>query len=371
MTVLGWDFSADREAALDRAYMRRALSLARRGWGQTAPNPMVGAVIVRDGGVVGEGYHPRYGESHAEVTALQAAGQRARGATMYVTLEPCAHFGKTPPCVDAILAAGVRRVVIATEDPNPIATGGRERLARAGVAVTIGVEETRAREQNAIFLHTQTSRRAWVTLKLAMSLDGAIADARGSSRWITGRAARRAAHWLRAGHDALAVGIGTVLADDPRLTVRGVRAPRVPPIRIVFDRQARLPLDSRLARTARRTSTLVIAERPLSARVRALHQQGIDVMRSSSLHDALVELRQRDVRSVLVEGGARLAGALVERALVDRLIIFHAPVLLGAGALPAFVFASAVTLSDAPRFVPVERHRLGDDIMTVYAPRPS
>jgi diaminohydroxyphosphoribosylaminopyrimidine deaminase/5-amino-6-(5-phosphoribosylamino)uracil reductase len=351
--------------------MRRALALARRGWGQTAPNPMVGAVIVREGGVIAEGYHRRYGAPHAEVEALQLAGARARGATMYVTLEPCAHHGKTPPCVDAILAAGVGRVVIATRDPNPVAAGGRERLTRAGIEVVVGVEEPRAREHNAIFLHTQTSRRAWVTLKLAMSIDGAIADADGRSRWITGAESQRAVHWLRAGHDAAGVGIGTAIADDPALTVRHVRSPRVPPTRIVFDREARLPLESTLVRTARETATLVVAHQPAPARVRALRARGVPVIDAPTLGEALVALRARDIRSVLVEGGARLAGALVESALVDRLIIFHAPVLLGAGALPAFVFAAPAELQHARRFVPVERHRFGDDLMTVYAPRDS
>jgi diaminohydroxyphosphoribosylaminopyrimidine deaminase/5-amino-6-(5-phosphoribosylamino)uracil reductase len=351
--------------------MRRALTLARRGWGQTAPNPMVGAVVVREGRVVGEGYHRRYGEPHAEVDALAVAGPKARGATLYVTLEPCAHHGKTPPCVDAIIAAGVRRVVIATPDPNPIAAGGHERLARAGIDVVVGVEEARAREHNAIFLHTQTSRRAWVTVKLAMSIDGAIADAHGRSRWFTGSAARRATHWLRAGHDAVAVGIGTALADDPTLTVRDGPPPRVPPARIVFDRAARLPLESTLVRTARQTPTFVVARQPPAARARALRARGVTVIDAPTPGDALVELRALAIRSVLVEGGARLAGALVERALVDRLIIFHAPVLLGAGALPAFVFAAPAMLEHARRFAPVERHRFGDDLMTVYAPRES
>ena len=349
--------------------MRRALALARRGWGQTAPNPMVGAVVVREGRIVGEGYHRRYGERHAEVEALVGAAKRARGATLYVTLEPCAHHGQTPPCVDAIIAAGVRRVVIATRDPNPVAAGGHERLTRAGIDVVIGVEERRAREHNAIFLHTQTSRRAWVTLKLALSIDGAIADAYGRSRWITGSAARRATHWLRAGHDAVAVGIGTAVADDPALTVRHVPAPRVPPTRIVFDREARLPLDSTLVRGARETPTLIVAHQAAAARVRALRARGVTVIDAPTPADALVALRALDICSVLVEGGARLAGSLVERALVDRLIIFHAPVLLGAGALPAFVFAAPAALERARRFVPVERHRFGDDLMTVYAPR--
>ncbi|NUQ19755.1 MAG: bifunctional diaminohydroxyphosphoribosylaminopyrimidine deaminase/5-amino-6-(5-phosphoribosylamino)uracil reductase RibD, partial [Gemmatimonadaceae bacterium] len=200
--------------------MRRALALARRGWGQTAPNPMVGAVVVRDGEVVGEGYHARAGEEHAERIALTAAGARARGATLYLTLEPCNHTGRQPPCAPMVAAAGLRRVVIAARDPNPEAAGGIELLERAGVEVVVGVEEDAARELNAAFFHRFASDRPWVILKLAVSLDGAIADAARSRGWLSGRAARREVHRLRAGCDAIAVGIGTAIADDPLLTVR-------------------------------------------------------------------------------------------------------------------------------------------------------
>src|SRR4051812_28976138 len=206
----------------DRVYMRRALDLARRGWGQTAPNPMVGAVVVRDGEVVGEGYHARFGEEHAEVAALREAGDRARGATLFVTLEPCAHHGKTPPCADAVIAAGVKRVLMAIADPNPQAAGGAERLRAAGVDVDVGMEASEARELNAAFLHAFTSNRPWLILKLATSLDGAIADGARqhgtAGRWLTGEEARRDVHHMRAGVDAVAVGVGTVIADDPMLT---------------------------------------------------------------------------------------------------------------------------------------------------------
>jgi diaminohydroxyphosphoribosylaminopyrimidine deaminase/5-amino-6-(5-phosphoribosylamino)uracil reductase len=347
--------------------MRRALSLARRGWGQTAPNPMVGAVVVRDGAVVGEGYHARYGEPHAEVVALRAARELARGATVYVTLEPCAHFGKTPPCVDALIAAGVARVVVATRDPNPEAAGGLDRLRTAGIAVTVGVEEERARELNAPFFHAHTSPRPWVTLKLAVSLDGAIADAAGRSQWITGPRSRRVVHHLRAGSDAVGVGLGTLLADDPSLTVRDVPAPRVPPRRIIFDRYARTPLDARVVRTARDVPTIVVSVSPDPARARALEAAGVQILAAPTPELALEQLAREGVRSLLVEGGARLAGTLLERALVHRLIIFQAPVLLGAGALAAFAYAPSMVIGDAPRFRVLERRALGDDTMTVYA----
>jgi diaminohydroxyphosphoribosylaminopyrimidine deaminase/5-amino-6-(5-phosphoribosylamino)uracil reductase len=353
--------------------MRRALSLARRGWGQTAPNPMVGAVVVRDDAVVGEGYHARFGGDHAEVAALRAAGEHSLGATVYVTLEPCAHFGKTPPCVDALIAARVGRVVIAARDPNPTAGGGLERLRAAGIAVETGVEEERARELNAPFFNAFVSARPWVTLKLALSIDGAIADAHGRSKWITGPRSRRAVHRLRAGHDAIAVGIGTVLADDPSLTVRGVRAPRVAPRRIVFDRRLRIPVDAQLVRTASEVPTLVVADAETAepTRVAALERSGVEVVHAASMDDALAQLRARDIRSLLVEGGARLAGVLLERAAVDRLIIFRAPVWLGAGALNAFAYAPSVGLGSAPRLAILEQRQFGDDAMTVYAVRDS
>jgi diaminohydroxyphosphoribosylaminopyrimidine deaminase/5-amino-6-(5-phosphoribosylamino)uracil reductase len=353
--------------------MRRAIDLARRGHGQTAPNPMVGAVIVRDGAVVGEGYHARYGEAHAEVAALRAAGDRARASTVYVSLEPCAHTGKTPPCADALVAAGVARVVIAARDPNPVAGGGAERLRAAGVEVVEGVEEGAARELNAPFFHalesTGEQRRPWVTLKLALSIESAISDAEGSSRWITGVEARAVAHELRAGSNAVAVGIGTVILDDPLLTVRDAPAPRVPPLRVVFDRRARTPLSSRLVAGAREIPTVVVVDDPDPDAARALVEAGVELLHAGSLESALEELARRDVRSLLVEGGARLAGAFLERALVDRLIIFRGAVLLGCGARGAFAHVPSMSIAGAPRFRVLERRALGDDTMITYAVR--
>lgn len=378
-----WDFAlasdgspphalAERERD-DAAFMRRAIELARGGWGQTAPNPMVGAVVVRDGKVVGEGYHARFGEPHAEVAALRAAGELARGSTVYVSLEPCAHVGKTPPCADALIAAGVRRVVIAARDPNPVAGGGVERLRAAGVEVVEGVETEAARELNAAFFHAHESprahRRPWVTLKLALSIDSAVADSEGGSRWITGPEARAAAHELRAGSDAVAVGIGTVLADDPFLTVRDAPAPRVPPLRVVFDSRARTPLSSRLVASARDVPTILVVREPAPDAACALEKAGVELLQASSLEAALEELARRDVRSLLVEGGARLAGAFLERALVNRLIIFRGAVLLGSGARGAFAHVPSMSIAGAPRFRVLERRALGDDTMITYAVR--
>jgi diaminohydroxyphosphoribosylaminopyrimidine deaminase / 5-amino-6-(5-phosphoribosylamino)uracil reductase len=361
--VRGPALALARAARADHAWMRKALALAERGWGQTAPNPMVGAVVVRDGAAVGKGFHAKFGEAHAEVAALAAAGGRARGATMYVTLEPCNHHGKTPPCVDALIAAGVSRVVAAARDPGRESGGGAERLRAAGIEVEFGVEEKPARELNAPFFFAASgTTRPWVTLKLAVSIDGGIAGVPGSPRWLTGEAARKYVHRLRAQSDAIAVGIGTALADDPLLTVRQGRRPRVAPLRVVFDRSARLPLGSRLVKTARRVSALVMTEHADAGAVGALEAKGVLTERAPDMLAKLELLHQRGVRSLLVEGGSVLAGALLAAKVVDRLIIFQAPVLLGAGALPAFS-----GMPSASRLAVVERREFGEDLMTVYA----
>lgn len=358
--------SADAES-VDATHMRRALDLALRGWGQTAPNPLVGAVLVGDAQVVGEGWHAKYGHEHAEVMALRSAGPRARGATLYVTLEPCAHTGQTPPCVEAIIAAGVARVVMPLRDPHPVARGGVERLQAAGIEVMVGVEAGAATELNAAFLFGLHGDRPWVTLKLAVSLDGAVADAARSRGWLTGEAARREVHRLRAGSDAIAVGIGTVLADDPLLTVRHDPVPRVPPLRVVFDRQARLPTESQLVRTAQAGPVLVIAREPHATSAARLVGAGVEILSVPQLAQALRLLHRRGVRSLLLEGGPRLAGAFLEEAAVDRVVIFQAPVVLGAGAEPAFAFAPSAKVSAAPRWPVVARRSFGDDLMTIYA----
>jgi diaminohydroxyphosphoribosylaminopyrimidine deaminase/5-amino-6-(5-phosphoribosylamino)uracil reductase len=347
----------------ERAWMRRALVLAERGWGQTAPNPMVGAVVVRDGVIVGKGFHAKFGDPHAEIMALAEAGERARGATMVVTLEPCNHHGKTPPCVDALIAAGVMRVVCAVRDPGRESAGGAERLRAAGIEVEFGIEEAAARELNAPFFFAATgATRPWVTLKLAVSLDGAIAGAPGGPRWLTGELARKYVHRLRANSDAVAVGIGTALADDPQLTVRHGKRPRIAPLRVVFDRSARLPLSSKLVKTARRIPTLVMTDQADAAAARTLESKGVTVETAPDIGPKLEVLRRRGVRSLLVEGGSILSGALLGAKAVDRLVIFQAPVLLGSGALPAFSGVSGME-----RLMVVERREFGPDLMTVFA----
>lgn len=364
--------TGDAQAREDRRWMRRALALARRGWGRTAPNPLVGAVLVRDGRLVAAGWHAEWGGPHAEAMALAAAGSAARGATCYVTLEPCAHTGRTPPCADALVAAGVARVVYAVPDPNPLAAGGAARLRAAGLVVTTAVESAAAAALNAPFLHVvRGAPRPYVTLKLARSLDGALAPASGS-RWLTGPLARRWVHRARAQADAVAVGIGTVLADDPALTVRDVPAPRVAPLRVVFDRRLRLPLDSRLVRTTDEAPVLVFAapDAP-DRRAAALRDAGVTVERVPDLAAALVALRQRGVGHLLCEGGGHVAGALLADGLVDHLAILQSPLALGAGAVPAFS-GEVARLAQAPACFRVAAHRrLGPDLLTQYVPAAS
>lgn len=347
--------------------MDRALELAWRGWGRVAPNPLVGAVLVRDGTVVGEGWHAEYGGLHAETTALQAAGEAARGATIYSTLEPCNHQGKQGPCTEALLAAGVTRVVAAAPDPNPIAAGGAERLRGAGVTVDIGVRDEFARAQNAIFFHQfRHPSRPFIALKLATTLDGHIADSSGRSRWISGPQARDYVHWLRAGFDAIGVGGHTARFDDAALTVRGPIRPRREPRRIVFTRYGDLPPNLRLVATAAQVPTILVTESPKpSPRHAALADAGVQIMRADSLTDALERLKQAGITSMLIEGGGRLAGALLAAGLVDRYYWIQSPVWLGNTGIPAVAGLPGTSLVEAERWITTERRGLGQDTLLV------
>jgi len=356
----------------DAGWMRRALELAPRGWGRTAPNPMVGCVVVRDGRVVGEGWHAEYGGPHAEVEALRQAGDQARGATAYVTLEPCAHHGKTPPCTEALIAAGVARVVYAAADPDPDAAGGAGVLRAAGIECAGGVEEGTARDQNAVFFHARSpagGSRPFVALKLALSADARIADLERRSVWITGEEARAETHRLRAGFDAVAVGIGTALADDPQLTVRGPVVPRVTPARVVLDRELRLPVASTLARGAGEAPVVVVAdvEAP-TAREAALAAAGVRVLRAPEGIDRTLEtLRQAGFRSMFVEGGAEVAGSLLRAGVVDRLYLFYAPLFLGPRGLSPFDALESPPIGRAPRWRRIETVAFGADTLVTLA----
>ena len=355
-------------AHLDARFMRRALALAARGAGNVSPNPLVGAVVVQGSRTVGEGWHAHYGGDHAEVAALRAAGENARGATMYVSLEPCNHTGKTPPCVNAIIEAGIKRVVFAVSDPNPVASGGQQALRAAGIEVVGGTLQIEATELNQWFLFSaRGAKRPWVSLKLALSLDGAVVDASRERAWLTGPKARKAVHAMRASADAIGIGIGTALADDPLLTVRDVALPRVVPTRVVFDRAARLPLDSHLVKSSAEGPVIVVAAGQSLGRESALRAAGVDVITAVDLAAALEALRERGTRHLLVEGGAVVASAFMAAGLVDRLIIFQAPVILGRDAVGAFGGVAPQRALSAPRLRVVSRKAFGPDMMTVYA----
>lgn len=347
--------------------MQHALDLAWRGWGRVHPNPLVGAVVLDGGEAVGEGWHAEYGARHAEPIALGAAGPRARGATLVVTLEPCAHQGQQPPCVDAILRAGIRRVVAALPDPNPVAAGGAARLREAGIPVELGLERDAAEAQNAAFLHRLSNpERPFVALKLATSLDGRIADFEGRSRWISGSAARGYVHWLRAGFDAIGVGGRTARADDPSLTVRGAVTPRVPPGRVIFDAAGDLPGSLGLVRSASEVPTFVVASPQAPAtRLTALERAGVRVVVAPSLGEGLAALRAAGISSLLVEGGGRLAGTLIGNGLCDRFYWIQSPVWLGDRGVPAMAGLPSEPIARAERWRTVERRALGQDTLLV------
>jgi diaminohydroxyphosphoribosylaminopyrimidine deaminase/5-amino-6-(5-phosphoribosylamino)uracil reductase len=349
-----------QERARDERLMRRALQLATRGLGETNPNPVVGCVVARGGRVVGEGFHRRAGGEHAELPALRQAGRRARGATLYVTLEPCAHHGRTPPCAPLVASAGLARVVVAVRDPDPRVSGrGLRLLRRAGVAVTLGVCAAEAERLNQRFLTSARTRRPFVLLKAALTLDGRIATAAGRSRWITSPAARREARRLRRLHDAVLVGIGTVLADDPLL----LPEPRTRRTftRVVLDTRLRLPARSRLARSATaRAPVLVLTARPApAARRRALEALGVAVVELPAKRRvlparALAALFARGITSVMVEGGAEVLGSFLAARLVDEVALFRAPLLLGGrGSLGAFGGEDPLEIGEALRLEPV------------------
>lgn len=327
----------------DRAHLERALELAERGRGTTHPNPVVGAVVVRDGEVVGEGWHERAGGPHAEIVALEAAGDRARGATLYVTLEPCAHHGRTPPCADAVAAAGIARAVVGAGDPDPRTDGGGiARLREAGIGVVAAEPDlaARARRQNEAFRTWASAGRPFVTYKAAVTLDGRLAAAGGDARWVSGEESRRRVHELRAASDAVAVGMGTVRAESPLLTARGVDAPRQPR-RLAFG-SGPLPDGSELE----------VVEGPLP--------------------EALARLAREGVQSLLLEGGPTLAGAFLRARLIDKVVLFLAPKLVGGDdAPPLFAGPGAPTLAQAVPLRGLEVGRSGEDVvLTAYIHEP-
>ncbi len=355
--------------------MRAALALARRSLGRTWPNPAVGCVIVKDGRVVGRGRTRDGGRPHAEVDALTQAGQAARGATVYVTLEPCSHFGKSPPCADALVKAGVAKVISAMEDPNPEVNGrGHARLKDAGIALQVGEGAAEAAIINAGFLMRVRDGRPLFHLKMAMSLDGHIATASGESKWITGEAARADVHRLRATHDAVLVGIGTAAADDPDLTCRLPGLDRYSPLRIVLDSQARLSPSSKLAATAGKVPVwlLCTSAAPPAARV-ALQSCGVEIVEVASDPEGRVdvaaaahELGRRQLTRVLVEGGGKVAAAFLKAGLVDELSIYRGGKALGADGRSAVGPLGLQRLGFAPRFSLVSSRVVGSDTLETW-----
>ncbi|HYK25424.1 MAG TPA: bifunctional diaminohydroxyphosphoribosylaminopyrimidine deaminase/5-amino-6-(5-phosphoribosylamino)uracil reductase RibD [Steroidobacteraceae bacterium] len=361
----------------DRRAMRRALELAERGLATTHPNPRVGCVLAKGDRTVGEGWHEWAGEPHAEVMALRAAGEEAVGATAYVTLEPCCHQGRTPPCVEALIAARVKRVVFAIRDPDPRVDGrGAERLRAAGIEVASGLMQTEAAELNAGFIKRVAHGRPWVRVKLAMSLDGRTALANGASQWITGEAAREDVQRWRARSSAVLTGVGTVLADDPRLDVRlSMPRPR-PPLRVVLDAQLRTPPGARLFESP--GEVWIFADSSADPlRRAALEARGAHIEltpRESAgsrldLRHVFVRLAEAQMNEVHVEAGPTLAGALIDARLADELLIYAAPVLLGPQARPLAELPRLEALLDAPRFEIIECAAIGPDLRVRLRPR--
>ncbi|HSH84831.1 MAG TPA: bifunctional diaminohydroxyphosphoribosylaminopyrimidine deaminase/5-amino-6-(5-phosphoribosylamino)uracil reductase RibD [Guyparkeria sp.] len=373
----------DDQPTIDQQWMARALALAERGRYTTSPNPRVGCVLVRDGQIIGEGFHVRAGEPHAEVLALQEAGERARGATAYVTLEPCSHVGRTPACAPQLVAAGVARVVTAMDDPNPQVAGrGHALLHEAGIEVSAAIAPAAARALNPGFVSRMERGRPWVTVKLAQSLDGRSALASGESQWITGEAARRDVQFLRAHQCAVLSGIDTVLIDSARLNVRlsadelGIEGEVRQPVRVVLDSGLRLPPFAAIFDAPgpvwiyTRDATDGVQHEALIKRqqVTLIEAPPARGMTGLALDSILADLAAREVNEVLVEAGAKLAGAFVAAGLCDELVVYQAPLLLGHQARPTLALPEPAALADVARWTLVDEARLGDDLRLTLRP---
>ena len=354
----------------DEQMMARAISLARNGLGRTSPNPLVGAVIVRDGRIVAEGWHRKAGTPHAEIHALNMAGELARGATVYVSLEPCAHYGRTGPCAKALVEAGVSRVVVAMMDPNPKVAGkGIAILQEAGIQVTTGVLEQEARQLNEVFLKWMTTGLPFVALKTAMTLDGKIATAAGQSQWITNEASRYETHRLRDIYDGILVGINTALADNPSLTTRLKEYQGRNPVRIVVDSRARLPLTAKLVTDGAARTIVAVTEQAPAERVEALRSAGVEIIVAGSsnhvdMHSLMEQLGAMKISSVLVEGGGSVNFSLLQAGLVDRVYAFIAPKLVGGrDALTPVEGEGFQELDRAVELENIQLRQLGSDVL--------
>jgi diaminohydroxyphosphoribosylaminopyrimidine deaminase/5-amino-6-(5-phosphoribosylamino)uracil reductase len=358
----------------DDAYMLRALELARHGVARAHPNPLVGAVVVQGGRIVGEGFHTYDRRTHAEPLALARAGADARGATLYVNLEPCCHTGRTGPCTAAILATGIARVVTAMHDPNPVVSGrGIRQLRRARVSVDVGVRAAEAQELNEAFSHWMLTGRPFVILKAALTLDGQIASPVRKEKWITSSAARDEVQQLRHASDALLTGVGTVIADDPRMTDRTGLPRRRALLRVVLDSNLRLPLDSKLVKSADGDILVLTTPQAGPRKAAALERKGVEVVRIGgarasaqrvSIREAIVELGRRQILSVLIEAGSRLNGAALDAKIVDKMILFYAPRILGATVAPLALSESKVhSLAAVRALANLRLRRVGPDFV--------
>ncbi len=353
----------------DEFYMKRALRLARLGERWVSPNPMVGAVIVRNDRVIGAGYHRRFGEDHAEINAINQAKEPVAGATFYVTLEPCSHYGKTPPCVETLIKAKPARVVIGAADPNPLVAGrGIADLRRAGIETIVGVREDACRELNERFFKFMTTGVPFITLKFAQTIDGRIASATGDSRWISSLSSRKFTHRLRSIHDAILVGAGTILHDDPELTVRHVRGKN--PLRIVLDSRLRLSLEAKVLTMQESAATIIaITGEAAPAKKRLLQEKGVETLiidadgkRRVDWKKLLLELGRRQISSILVEGGSAIITSLLQEKLADRMVIVVAPKILGKG-IEAVADLGKQCMDEAISLRYRKVYRMGEDLI--------
>jgi len=352
-------------------YMQMALELAAKALGRTSPNPVVGAVVVSDGQVVGSGYHARAGTPHAEVHALREAGEKARGATLYVTLEPCCHHSRTGPCTEAVINAGITKVVVAMQDPNPkVAGNGVKILQNAGITVETGVLEEQSRRMNEVFIKYISTKLPFVVMKTAMSLDGKVATAGGESQWITGPESRAVVHRLRDRYDAILVGVGTVLADNPSLTTRLPGGGGKDPVRVVLDSRARTPADAQIITQPSQAPTIIVTTSAAPReKLRQLSDAGAQVMQLPAdangvcLPELLRRLGEQEITSLLVEGGAGVNGSFIEHGLVDKVFWFIAPKIIGGSSAPGPVGGAGITaLAGALKLSDIALHRHGEDI---------
>ncbi len=356
-----------RVVSRDERFMRLAVNLAKRGAGRVSPNPLVGAVLVKDDRVIGKGYHRAYGLDHAEVEAIRSASEDVKDSTLYVNLEPCDHFGKTPPCTTAILQSGIRRVVVGMEDPNPVVSGrGIKRLRDGGISVDVGVLEGECRRLNEAYIKFVTTRTPFVILKMALTLDGRIADPSGGSRWISSERSRRMVHRLRGRVDAVMVGVGTILRDDPLLTVRLVKGRN--PKRIIVDSHLTTPLKARVISQGDPPWIVTTYKAPLK-RVDEMRKAGVEVIFLPYREEgvdirALIDLLgEREITSLMIEGGARLATSALKEGVVDKILFFYSPRILGGEARPVFHDLGIASLEEAVRVRDMRVRKVGRDLV--------